>query len=143
MKKEEQARLNEILFYKWIHRLYNDLEDPMKLLNLMDVFIELTQVEPVMIKSAIQRVLADDQDIRPKRHETVYLMKQAGIPIKEIKITAQIAQNTYYSYTYKDTPVVEPKFSVMQRHEMVNLMKGVQETVRIVGMRGVEHESKI
>ena len=128
MDLSAELRYYEIRFIKLINSFHTVYKLD-KLLAFVEMMSFISGAELSHIKTAMQRVLINDQVIKVHREEYIITLKLfSGYNNKQIREIAQCSPNTILKAmkTYYDKDIyIEPKFELAQSDDIRKLIKGL------------------
>lgn len=127
MTKEEQMRLNEIIFCNLFKKLLKTNKNPIKVYDFLTALAEVVGANVLILNNVLTIILNNDKQYIASKKEYVYLLRKSNLPVRQIVTVAHISFSTYYSKKQEELHI-EPKFSPIQYIEMMKILKFFDET---------------
>lgn len=121
MTKDEQIRLNEVIFCTLFQRLLKQNVNPIKVYDLLTSIARVAGINEVILNSVITILLNNDRRYVPAKGEYLHLMRKSLVPVRRICQILHISQTTYYSKKYRDMQCY-PRFDPLQYQEMMKVL---------------------
>lgn len=122
MNKQEEIRLNEIIFCKLFQRLLKQHVNPIKVYDLITAVAAVTEANILVLNSVMTIILNNDRQYMPTKQEYAYLLKKSTVPVRRVCKLVGISPNTYYDKCIDDI-YIESKFTPIQYTEMLKILK--------------------
>jgi hypothetical protein len=133
----EKCRLDEIIFFNLIQRIYGMHANPTKIFDFIEMLCILTKCNTTIINSVIAIVLTNDCRYAPGRDEHAYLLSKAAIPVRDIVKRVGISLTTYYNAmdVLSTQAPIYPKLSPAQTDEIGKLLDGIDDLNILMGRK--------
>lgn len=128
---EEAIRLDEIIFYNFIHNLFSLGHNPIKLYAFVEVVCSITNCNITILNSVVSTVLTEDKQYSPTREEHIFLLAKAANPVQNTCTIYNISPRTYYLILNKAKEAgmnPTPKYDSLQ-HAEINKFINALETI--------------
>ena len=122
MTKEEQKRLNEIIFCNLFKQLLKQNKNPIKIYDFLTSLAEVVGANSLVLNSVLTIILNNDPHYMPTKREYVCLLRKSDIPVRQVIPLAHISYSTYYEKGILDMHI-EPRFDPIQYAEMMKILK--------------------
>lgn len=127
MTKEEQMRLNEVIFCNLFKKLLIKNSNPIKVYDFVAATAEVIGANVVVLNSVLTIILNNDKRYMASKKEYIQLLKRSDLPVRQVVQMAHISFSTYYDKSQADLHIV-PKFDPIQYAEMMKVLKFFDET---------------
>ena len=122
MTKEEQIRLNEIIFCNLFKGLLKTNPNPIKVYDFLTSLAEVVGANTLVLNNVLTIILNNDRQYMPTKREYVYLLRKSDVSVRQVVSLAHISFSTYYDNSILDIHT-EPKFDPIQYAEMMKILK--------------------
>lgn len=131
MLKNEQIRLNEILFCNLFKDLINKNSNPVKVIDFMTSLSEVTGGNRLVMNSIITIIFNNDKRYMATKQEYVYLLRKTNLTVRQIIKLTHVSYSTFYAKDQVEMHI-EPKFDEAQYKEMMNVFKFFIDTKEMI-----------
>ena len=122
MTREEQIRLNEIIFCNLFKRLLKQNNNPIKVYDFMTALAGVVNASVPVLNNVLTIILNNDKHYLPSRKEYICLLRKSNISSRQAVALAHCSWSTYYSKGILDMKI-EPRFDPIQYAEMMKVLK--------------------
>ena len=122
MTKEEQKRLNEIIFCNLFKQLLKQNKNPIKIYDFLTSLAEVVGANSLVLNSVLTVILNNDPHYMPTKREYVCLLRKSDIPVRQVIPMAHISYRTKKKKGILDM-YIEPRFDPIQYAEMMKILK--------------------
>ena len=122
MTREEQIRLNEIIFCNLFKRLLKQNNNPIKVYDFMTALAGVVGASVPVLNNVLTTILNNDKHYIATKREYVCLLRKSNIPVRQVIAQAHISLSTYYDPKILDIHI-EPRFDPIQYAEMMKVLK--------------------
>ena len=134
MGLKAEVRYYEIRFIKLINQFFNIYKLD-KLLTFNEMLTFVTGADLNILKTAMQRVIANDTKVRINREEYIICLKLfSGLNNTQLRQVARCSPNTIINamevYDKKQI-FIQPKFDLVQSDEIRKVMKSLNDIANI------------
>lgn len=127
MTKEEQIRLNEIIFCNLFKSLLKTNSNPIKVYDFMNALAEVIGANTLVLNNVLTIILNNDKHYMATKREYVCLLRKSDVPVRQVVAMAHISFSTYYDDSVLDMHI-EPRFDPIQYAEMMKILKFFDST---------------
>lgn len=139
MTQQEKMRLNEIIFCNLFKALLKKNSNPVKVYDFITALAEVLGASTIVLNNILTTILNNDKRYIPTKQEYIFLLKKAGMSVRQITKLAHISFTTYYHKKIPDMHI-EAKFDPIQYAEMMKVLKFFVSTIPILEGGGIfEH----
>lgn len=122
MTREEQIRLNEIIFCNLFKRLLKQNSNPIKVYDFMTALAGVVNASVPVLNNVLTIILNNDKHYMPSRREYISLLRRSDIPVRQVVARAHTSLSTYYDPSILEIPIT-PRFDPIQYAEMMKVLK--------------------
>lgn len=122
MTKNEQIRLNEIIFCNLFKRLLKQNSNPIKVYDFLTALAGVVDASVPVLNNVLTIILNNDKHYMPSRKEYICLLRKSDIPSRTVVQIAHCSWSTYYSKGILDMKI-EPRFDPIQYAEIMKVLK--------------------
>lgn len=122
MTKEEQMRLNEIIFCNLFKRLLKQNNNPIKVYDFITALSNVVGASVPVMNNVLTIILNNDQHYMASRKEYICLLRKSDIPARRAVELAHTSWSTYYAKGLLDMKI-EPRFDPIQYANMMKILK--------------------